>query len=125
MLFVSFLEYLFLGCIALITCFIVHEGGHYITSVIYGHPIKFRFSFGLLFNKILIPRYVWFMPVEFNDTERKIVAAMGFISEIVFGAILLLLFNSHFSTIYAIISLLHLGLYNFYAGDNSDFKFFN
>lgn len=109
--------------IALLLAFIVHEGSHYIASVICGEAIKFEFQLGMLFNFIPIPRYIWYMPIKFNKLQRSIVAIAGFLMELLLASILFFVYRNLFTTAYLVVSILHICLYNFYAGKNSDFNF--
>ena len=104
-------------------CFIIHEGAHYFTSVIFGQPIKFEFKFGKIFNIPLVPRYVWYMPQSFTKFQKKIVAGAGFTIEILVGLILPFI-TYEFGILYLIVALMHLGAYNIYAGEYNDFSFF-
>ena len=115
--------YILYAILSVLLCFIVHEGAHYITSVIFGHPIKFEFKFGKIFNIPLIPRYVWYMPNSFTKLQKKIVAGAGFTIEILFSAILPFIIYE-FGVTCLIVALIHLGVYNFYAEESNDFQFF-
>lgn len=93
---------------------IVHEFGHYAASRYYGDPIKFKFSLGMI-GPIPIPRFIWRHP-DLPLDQLKVVCAAGFVTEFVIGFFMPLP--------YRIAAVLHLLLYKFYAGDNSDFSVF-
>ena len=113
------LIFLYILC-AILICFVTHEGGHWVAAFFYGHRITFRFQWGLLFGVIPIPRYVWYMP-NTDKGKQAIIAAAGFLTEIN-AALLLLIFVPSFGVYCGTFALVHLILYKFYAGEDSDFK---
>ena len=93
---------------------IVHEFRHYAASRYYGATIKFKFSLGM-FGPIPIPRFIWRHP-DLPLNQLKVVCAAGFVTEFVIGFFMPLPYRA--------VAVLHLLLYKFYAGDNSDFSVF-
>lgn len=102
-----------------IVCALIHEFGHWIVAKIFGGDIKFRFEWGKLFGIIPIPRGIWDMPEQFNKTQKKFTAAAGFGFEFIASIIALLVFGLYTMLI---VSVAHIVLYQFYAGEASDFK---
>ena len=112
------------SALAGIVACITHEGGHYLAALLFGKHLKFKFSWGKLFNVIPVPRWIWRMPLwDGYDPNKscwkdKIVALAGFTMEffiagvaVVLGWLWLLLVAS-----------VHIIAYPFYAGESSDFK---
>ena len=100
---------------AILTAFITHEGGHFLAALLLtGKVLKFRFAFG----KLYVPRFTWTMPYTTRKKQR-IIALAGFGLEIVVAAALSLIF---WTPVFASVSMLHLLLYRFYAGECSDFN---
>lgn len=97
---------------------LIHEMGHFIIALGYGHFLQFEFSWGRLW-RIPIPRYVWYMPEELPVQAKRHVALSGFGFEILAIPIFYILIDL---MIYPIIVLLHLITYKFYAGADNDFK---
>ena len=87
---------------------LIHELGHYLTALTFGHHIVFRRQ-GF--------RFIWDMP---NDTEahQRLIALSGFGAEMLFCPLL------YFAglTLYPWVVVAHLCAYPFYAGENSDFQ---
>lgn len=102
--------------LSVVLAVIIHELGHFIIALGYGHFLRFEFSWGRLW-RIPIPRYVWYMPEEFTDRQKRHVALGGFGAEILVAPILYFLLPY-----YPLIAFLHLMAYPFYAGDSSDFQ---
>lgn len=100
---------------------IFHEGGHYIVcKILTGTSLEFEFKWGYLFNKIPVPRFIWYMPkTEYN--KQRAIAAAGFITEAII-CIHLLFSNNMISYIYPAIVTIHYFAYPYYAGDASDLK---
>ena len=100
--------------IAILIAFLTHEGGHFLAALYFGHVLRFRFSWG----RVCVPRYVWEMPAT-TRRKQRIIALAGFGLEIVVAAALSLIF---WTPVFASVSMLHLLLYRFYAGECSDFN---
>lgn len=113
---------LFFIVIAIFLACIVHEAGHYFTALFYGRRIKFSFSFSMLFNTIPIPRFIWYMPDDLTDSQKRMVAMNGFLVEFLSVIVLTLIFSF---TEYLFVFVLHIFLYKYYAGENSDFRWLN
>ena len=94
--------------IALALAGAIHELGHYLTALTFGHHLVFRRQ-GI--------RFIWDMP---NDTpqHQRLIALSGFGAEIVFAPLL------YFAglTLYPWVVVAHLMAYPFYAGECSDFQ---
>ena len=95
---------------------LIHELGHFIIALGYGHFLRFEFSWGHLW-RIPIPRYIWYMPEEFTDRQKRHVALSGFGIEFMVAPILYFLLPY-----YPLVAFLHLTIYPFYAGSVSDFQ---
>ena len=95
---------------------VIHELGHFIVALGYGHFIQFGFSWGKLWG-IPVPRYSWYMPANLPDAAKQHVALAGFGTEFLVAPILYLLLPY-----YPLIAFLHLTIYPFYAGSVSDFQ---
>lgn len=106
--------------LAVITAMFFHEGGHYLAARCFGKRLKFRFAWGWLAGKIPVPRFTWSMPI-LTRSKQRVIALSGFGMEFVFIPIFYALLPS-FWPWYAAVAGLHLGLYRFYAGADSDFK---
>jgi hypothetical protein len=100
----------------------VHEGGHYAVARLFGKRLKFSFAWGELWV-LPIPRFTWGMPLFFANEgwKRKAVALAGFGAEFLAAPIFWAL-PGVFGVWYTAVSALHLLLYRFYAGEDSDFK---
>jgi len=87
---------------------LIHELGHYLAALYYGHNLVFRRQ-GI--------RWIWDMP---NDTtqHQRLIALSGFGLEVLF--IPILFFAG--LTLYPYVVILHLIAYSFYAGEANDFK---
>lgn len=101
----------------LLAC-LTHELGHYLTARLFKARLTFRFSWGKLFGKIPIPRYVWDMPEELTLKQKKLVALSGFGVELL-AAIPCACIDFWE---YPVVAALHLVLYSFYAGENNDLR---
>ena len=95
---------------------LIHELGHFIIALGYGHFLRFEFSWGHLW-RIPIPRYIWYMPEELSVQNKRHVALAGFGAEFLVAPILYFLLPY-----YPLIAFLHLMAYPFYAGGSSDFQ---
>ena len=100
---------------AVVLCFLVHEGGHYLAALCFGERIKFRFAWG----KYYVPRYIWDMPAMERGKQR-VVAAAGFCAE---GAVAGALLAAGWPYM-AVAFLAHFVAYPIYSGEASDFKWF-
>ncbi len=94
--------------ISLILAVMIHELGHYLTALTFGHHLVFRRQ-GI--------RWIWDMP---NDTpqHQRLIALSGFGTEILFVPLLYLAGL----TLYPWVVVVHLMAYPFYAGEMSDFQ---
>lgn len=108
---------------SIVMCAFTHEYAHYLTAMFFGKTIKFKFSIGKLFNIIPIPRWTWTMP-NLERYKQKIIALSGFIVEELIGVLVLVFIYPiyEYAGIYSLIAILHLALYNLYAGEDSDFN---
>ena len=86
---------------------LIHELGHYLTALTFGHHLVFRRQ-GF--------RFIWDMP-EDTEAHQRLIALSGFGAEIVFAPLL------YFAglTLYPWVVAVHLMAYPFYAGDYNDF----
>ena len=93
--------------ISLILAPLIHEMGHYLAALTFGHHLVFRRQ-GF--------RFIWDMP---NDTPKhqRLIALSGFGTEILFAPLLYLAGL----TLYPWVVVVHLMAYPFYAGDYNDF----
>ena len=98
---------------------VLHEGGHYLAALFFGHKINFRFAWGFLW-KIPIPRGVWTMP-QIERQKQRIIALAGFGMEFAFIPIFYL-FVPEFGAWYAVVAVIHAVMYRFYADEASDFN---
>ena len=109
--------------IAIVLAFVVHESGHYLAALYFGHKINFRFGWGILFGKAIIPRGIWNMP-DVTLQQQQIIAFAGFALEFAIVPILCFILLD-FAVIYWAVATLHLLLYPVYAGSSSDFAWYN
>lgn len=114
---------------------VLHEGGHWLAARAFGKTITFTWGwkpFTLkLFGKELalkVFRGTWEMPMDLTATQKKIVAIAGFGTEILASVVMaaVVLFGTPmvFGLIYSAVVLAHVLLYNRYAGEANDFKWF-
>lgn len=112
----------------LISCAIIlmvtHELGHFMMALLHEKVIKFEFSLEYLLNKIPIPRFIWYMPDDLELNQKKIIAISGFGFEFIYSIVFYCATHATFGILLIIFALVHLCLYNFYAGENNDFKWF-
>lgn len=94
--------------------FIVHELAHFVSSILVGKQIKFRFSFGKLFGVIPLPRYIWDHPANISKGKLRFICQSGFVLEL--GLILFLPLH------YQVMALLHFVMYPWYSGEVTDFN---
>ena len=87
---------------------LIHEMGHYLTALTFGHHLVFRRQ-GF--------RFIWDMP---NDTpqHQRLIALSGFGTEILFAPLLYLAGLWLYPWVVAV----HLMAYPFYAGEANDWK---
>ena len=98
---------------------VFHETGHYLVcKMLTGIPLEFKFQWGYLFDKIPVPRFVWYMP-KTEYRKQRAIAAAGFITEAII-CIPLLFAHNMISWIYPAIVTIHYFAYPYYAGDASD-----
>ena len=103
--------------LAILLVFFVHEGGHWMAARLFGKRLKFRFAWG----RFYVPRLVWNMPY-LPKGKQRIIAVAGFGLEFLVAGVLLASFPHGFGRWVASVALAHLVLYQFYAGQESDFK---
>ena len=110
--------------VAAFTACLVHEGGHYLAALLLTRKrLHFKFSPGRLGGKIPIPRFTWVMPWTPDRWRREVIAMAGFGLELLVAIILVVIAPRWtFAVAYTMVSLIHLFLYRFYAGEASDFK---
>lgn len=111
---------LYFFCSLCLTC-AIHEGGHYCAARCFGKRLQFRFAWG----RFCVPRFVWDMPYFFmgEGWKVKVIAAAGFGAEL-FAAVVLLAAWHEFGLWYAGVAVAHLVAYRWYAGEDSDFRWF-
>jgi hypothetical protein len=114
------MNYLVSLFLALPSALVTHEGGHYLVARWFGKRLKFRFAWGWIW-KIPVPRWVWSMPY-LERRQRRAVALAGFGVEFLAIPIFYVLPSPSFWVCYAAVAVAHLGLYRFYAGADSDFR---
>jgi hypothetical protein len=105
---------------AILSGFAIHEGGHYCAALGFGKRLKFSFAWGYIW-KIPIPRWVWAMPYLADPWKRKVIALAGFGAEFLAAPIFYAL-TADFWIWYLAFAVMHLALYRFYAGEDSDFR---
>lgn len=103
---------------AVMAAFLMHEAGHFLGALYFGYVLKFKFTWGALF-KIWVPRLIWTMPAALTDCQKRLVALAGFGFEIITIPIFYILVDLR---LYPFVVLLHLIVYQFYAGTDNDFK---
>lgn len=86
---------------------IIHELGHYLMALRYGHRLTFK-RHGI--------RFIWEMPYAMPSVQRWIALA-GFGAELL-SALLI----GWLVPIYTVVVVLHLTAYRFYAGEYNDFN---
>ena len=94
--------------ISLILAGLIHELGHYLVALTFGHHLVFRRQ-GF--------RFIWDMP-EDTPKHQRLIALSGFGTEILFAPLLYLAGL----TLYPWVVAVHLMAYPFYAGESNDFK---
>ncbi len=100
-------------------CLVIHETGHYAVARYLGYRLRFRFAWGRL-GGVLVPRCIWDMPPEATEEHRRAIAQAGFWSEILWA--ISCVSASPWGLVTAGVALIHLGLYPWYAGTESDFR---
>lgn len=100
-----------LSYLSLLLLPITHELGHFMTALIFGKRIKFRFRLERIFG-IPVPRWTWVMPIM-SKWKQRLVAQAGFVTEFSLALIL--------PEVYFIGSLIHFTAYPWYAGKYNDF----
>lgn len=94
--------------ISIILVPIIHELGHYIVAFLFGHKLKFKFSFG----KYYVPRWVWEWP-DVSKTKLRAICIAGFGLEMALIPFM--------PGPYQAAAIAHFLAYPFYAGGNNDF----
>ena len=87
---------------------LIHELGHYLTALTFGHHLVFRRQ-GF--------RFIWDMP-EDTEAHQRLIALSGFGVEILFAPLLYLAGL----WLYPWVVVVHLMAYPFYAGEANDWK---
>jgi len=109
--------------IAPIVACVIHEFGHWLMAKIFGEKIKFKFALGRLWY-IPIPRWTWVMPWRLKGWRRRAVALAGFGLEVMAIALMPFIFvPKEFFFCYAVVAMLHVIAYPFYAGSANDFNY--
>lgn len=112
-----FLYVIFTTLISIFCAGFLHEAGHYIAARYYHKTITFEFSFGYLFNRLPIPRFIWYMPDGLTTDQETIICLAGF------GLEFLMMIPMYFiMPMYCIVAALHFIFYRFYSGEHNDFK---
>ena len=93
---------------SLILAGLIHELGHYLVALTFGHHLVFRKQ-GF--------RLIWDMP-EDTEAHQRLIALSGFGTEILFAPLLYLAGLWLYPWVVAV----HLMAYPFYAGESSDFQ---
>lgn len=106
---------------AIIAAFLIHEGGHYLAARFFGKKLRFWFAWG----RFGVPRFVWDMPHFFQCEcwKAKVIAAAGFGAELLAAVVFLAAWRG-FGLWYAGVAMAHLAAYRWYAGKDSDFRWF-
>ena len=101
-------KYIIEAVVVIILTGAIHELGHYLTALTFGHHLVFRRQ-GF--------RFIWDMP---NDTpqHQRLIALAGFGLELMLCPLLYLAGL----TLYPWVVFTHLCAYPFYAGESSDFQ---
>jgi len=109
-----------------IVAMVVHEGGHSFMARLYKRKLHFKLKFGKLFKTIPVPRGVWQMPFDISRKAQRNIAMAGFGTEFLVAAIFVIIPYTRVTILpyYGLVALLHLVLYKFYAGNDSDFRWF-
>ena len=104
----------------LIAC-VIHEGGHYLAARLFGKRLRFRFAWG----RFGVPHFVWDMPhfFQYECWKAKVIAAAGFGAELLAAVVFLAAWRG-FGLCYAGVAMAHLAAYRWYAGEDSDFRWF-
>nr|WP_314719158.1 hypothetical protein [uncultured Fretibacterium sp.] len=107
--------------IAIVAAMLIHESGHFLAALFFGHRLRFEFSLGHLLRKIPVPRFTWRMP-NMERWKQRVVAMAGFGAEL-FATVVLLFTWPGWALWYVPITFVHFALYPHYAGESSDFNF--
>lgn len=100
-----------------VVCMVAHEGGHYLCAKVFGQTISFKFKVSYLWGKCPVPRFTWVMP-DIEPRKQKAIALCGFALEFIVAGLCLVVGFSQA----AVIAFLHIFLYKYYAGEESDFN---
>lgn len=98
----------------------VHELGRWLVARVFGEKLSFSIGWGVI-GEIPVPRGMWSMP-NIDSWKQRVIAAAGFVSEIGLGVILWDMGAKPLVHVYIGFALIHLILYEFYAGNDSDIK---
>lgn len=109
-----------------ILAMIVHEGGHSFMARLYKRKLHFKLKFSKLFKVIPIPRGIWQMPFDISRKAQRNIAMAGFGTEFLLVIIFTIIPYTRITILpyYGLVALLHILLYKFYAGNESDFRWF-
>ena len=108
--------------LAVPTCMLVHEGGHFFMALHYRQRLTFHLQWGRLLGTIPIPRLIWDMPTFLPHEAQRNIALAGFATEIA-ASLPMAALSGKFGTICFLAALAHLVLYRWYADDDyNDFK---
>ena len=99
---------------------LIHEGGHYLAALRFGHRLRFSFSLGWLGCIIPVPRFIWRMP-EMAPWQQAHVALAGFAAEFASVAAAFVAAREVWLWYLGVVAA-HFVLYPLYAGEESDWK---
>ena len=117
------LRLFFEAALAVLAAGAIHEGGHWLAAMFFGHRINFRLEWGKLFGKIPVPRGIWNMP-NVERRKQRIIAMAVFGAEFLAAPIFYVAAPTTFALAYPVVVLAHFVFYRFYAGEASDFNWF-
>lgn len=109
--------------LAVLAAILIHEGGHYLAALWFGHRLRYRLDWGVFQKlKIKIPRYTWDMPLGLSKWQEKVVSVAGFGLEFL-AAIAFVRFYPGFGLVYLSVAVGHFIAYPFYRTDmQNDFQ---
>lgn len=93
---------------------LIHELSHFLAALAFGYRLNFRFAWG----RFGVPRFVWIMP-DAPKWQQRVIAGAGFIGEGLCASAA----SFFFGIVPPLVFFVHIVLYPFYAGEDSDFNF--
>jgi hypothetical protein len=101
--------------IALFTCFIAHELGHYLVARCFGKKLKYRYGGS--------GSFIWDMPQDLTADQQQLIAASGFALELLL-AIPALIIHPVYGLVYQIVADIHFISYSYRreGTEYNDFK---